>query len=136
MLTPKSGPTGRFAPDFGDIRKLMFTKFCDISSHNNTCKRLLITFNLPIVDGSQNRILNLNQFNRTISLKYGLIMSSTTIIFLDIIASHCRRHLNWSLQIDRSIKKNSIFPNDRFSGTKMTVPIYENDRSLDQIDRS
>ena len=25
----KSGPTERFAPDFGDIRKLMFTKFCD-----------------------------------------------------------------------------------------------------------
>ena len=30
----KKGPMGRFAPDFGDIRKLMFTKFCDISSHN------------------------------------------------------------------------------------------------------
>ena len=24
----------RYAPDLGDIRKLMFTKFCDISSHN------------------------------------------------------------------------------------------------------
>ena len=32
---------GRFAPDFGDIRKLMFTKFCDISSHNiqNVCPK-------------------------------------------------------------------------------------------------
>ena len=28
------GPTGRFAPDFGDIRKVMFTKFCDKSSQN------------------------------------------------------------------------------------------------------
>ena len=35
-ILTKSGPTGRFAPDFGDIRKLMFTKFCDISSHNLT----------------------------------------------------------------------------------------------------
>ena len=32
----KSGPMGRFDPDFGDIGKLMFTKFCDISSHNNS----------------------------------------------------------------------------------------------------
>ena len=30
----------RFAPDFGDIRKLMFTKFCDISSHNAICVRI------------------------------------------------------------------------------------------------
>ena len=35
-LMVKLGPTGRFAPDFGDIRKLIVTKLCDISLHKCT----------------------------------------------------------------------------------------------------